>query len=194
MIAGGGSEIALAAYRGYTALDEGYQKGGAWGAAKEHLKQSIPIFGMYGMGENLYLAVQKDDPEELGAAALPVFEAAVGMVAGAKLAGVGKTSVYRSRDALGKVNYVGISRSFKARFRAHLREKGLNVEKIDELEYISRTDAQGIEQVLIEHHGLGKNGGTLLNKINSIARDNPAYTQAITRGTEILRDIGYPGF
>jgi hypothetical protein len=83
---GGGSEIVLAAYNGVTALDEGYQRDGVVGAIEDHLTQSIPILGMYDMGENLYLAVQKGDPEELGAAALPVFEAAVGMVAGAKLA------------------------------------------------------------------------------------------------------------
>ncbi|KZN66404.1 hypothetical protein N478_20275 [Pseudoalteromonas luteoviolacea S4060-1] len=31
---------------------------------------------------------------------------------------------------------------------------------------LSRADAKAVEQVLIEHHGLGKNGGTLMNKIN----------------------------
>jgi hypothetical protein len=34
---------------------------------------------------------------------------------------------------------------------------------------LSRTDARAVEQALIVSYGLGKNGGTLLNRINSIA-------------------------
>jgi filamentous hemagglutinin len=48
--------------------------------------------------------------------------------------------------------------------------------------------------VLIETHELGKNGGTLFNKINSIARDNPAYAESLKRGAELLKQAGYPGF
>ena len=48
-----------------------------------------------------------------------------------------------------------------------------------------------MEQVLIETHGLGTQGGTLLNKINSIASTNPAYAQALQRGAQILKQVGY---
>jgi hypothetical protein len=37
---------------------------------------------------------------------------------------------------------------------------------------------------------LPKNGGTLLNKINSIAKTNPAYGQALQRGAELLKEVG----
>jgi len=57
----------------------------------------------------------------------------------------------------------------------HLATKGIQVEKI--LGRLSRGDARAVEQALIEIHGLGKNGGTLLNKINSVAASNPAYAQ-----------------
>ena len=48
--------------------------------------------------------------------------------------------------------------------------------------------------MLIEYHGLGKSGGTLLNKINSIAKTNPVYAQSLRRGRELLKQVGYPGF
>ena len=51
-----------------------------------------------------------------------------------------------------------------------------------------------IEQVLIENYGLGKNGGTLLNKINSIAESNPIYADAIERGSDFLAWARYDGF
>ena len=47
------------------------------------------------------------------------------------------------------------------------------------------------EQALIEVHGLGKTGGTLLNRINSIAFTNPTYSQQLERGYELLQSIGY---
>lgn len=56
---------------------------------------------------------------------------------------------------------------------------------------LSRADARAVEQVLIEKWGLQKNGGRLVNKINSIADSNPAYRDALKRGQEILRIIGY---
>ena len=54
--------------------------------------------------------------------------------------------------------------------------------------------ARGVEQALMEHHGLAKNGGTLLNKINSIAKTNPIYEEAVDFGRRVLKEIGYPGF
>jgi filamentous hemagglutinin len=51
-----------------------------------------------------------------------------------------------------------------------------------------------VEQVLIEEYKLGKNGGTLINKINSIARSNPAYAASLDHGRILLRSVGFPGF
>ena len=48
-----------------------------------------------------------------------------------------------------------------------------------------------VEQALIEIHGLGKNGGTLLNRINSISPTNPVYSSQLQRGYELLKSIGY---
>ena len=45
--------------------------------------------------------------------------------------------------------------------------------------------------ILIETHGLVTKGGTLLNKINSIASTNPIYAQSIQRGMQILKQVGY---
>jgi hypothetical protein len=56
---------------------------------------------------------------------------------------------------------------------------------------LTRTQARGVEQALIEQHGLASNGGTLLNKINSIARSNPVYNEAVQFGKELLGAIGY---
>jgi len=56
---------------------------------------------------------------------------------------------------------------------------------------LSRSDARAVEQALIEMHGLGKNGGTLLNQINSIARTNPSYSQQLQRGYDLLQSMGY---
>ena len=55
----------------------------------------------------------------------------------------------------------------------------------------SRPDARAVEQALIEIHGLGKNGGTLTNMINSIAKSNPTYGTQLERGYELLKSIGY---
>ncbi len=66
--------------------------------------------------------------------------------------------------------------------------------RVDGLEHLSELDARAVEQVLIETFGLQKNGGMLLNRINSIAQSNPVYGQSIARGIEILQTIGFPGF
>ncbi len=61
----------------------------------------------------------------------------------------------------------------------------------DVMQGLSRADARAVEQALIEIHGLGKNGGTLLNKINSISPTNPAYGSQLQRGYELLKTVGY---
>ena len=56
---------------------------------------------------------------------------------------------------------------------------------------LSRPDARSVEQALIELHGLAKNGGTLMNMINSISKNNPIYGESLQRGYELLKSIGY---
>jgi RHS repeat-associated protein len=106
----------------------------------------------------------------------------------------GGNIVYRSVDAAGNVNYVGITGNLERRAAEQLAQKGIEIRAIPGLQNLSRADARAVEQVLIETHGLGKNGGTLLNKINSISPNNPAYVDSLKRGVELLKRMGYPGF
>ncbi len=55
----------------------------------------------------------------------------------------------------------------------------------------SRMDARAVEQALIQHHGLEKNGGTLMNKINSISPRNSGFFDYVKMGYDVLRSIGY---
>jgi len=106
----------------------------------------------------------------------------------------GKTTVYVSIAEDGTTQYVGITDDLAARAGAHLREKGIEIEPVTGLQNISRTDARAVEQVLIEYNGLGRNGGLLLNKINSIADSNPIYSASLQRGLDLLKSINFPGF
>jgi hypothetical protein len=119
-------------------------------------------------------------------------------VKGAKAAGAstqtsvvtGRTAVYVAKSEAGEVIYVGISRDLQARAAAHLREKGIRIIPLEGLGKLSPADARAVEQVLIEEFGLSN----LLNKINSISAKNPIYSDAIRRGQDILRSVGFPGF
>jgi filamentous hemagglutinin len=102
--------------------------------------------------------------------------------------------VYLSTSEDGTTQYVGITDNIDARSAAHLSQKGIEIDPIPGLQGISRDDARAVEQVLIEYNGLGKNGGSLLNKINSIAVTNPVYANSLTRGVGLLKSVGYPGF
>jgi hypothetical protein len=95
------------------------------------------------------------------------------------------TTVYRSvNQATGEVQYVGITNEFARRQAEHLRSRNIRIESV--LEGLSRSDALAVEQALIEMHGLGKNGGTLLNKINAIAKTNPTHAAQLKRGYELI--------
>ena len=106
----------------------------------------------------------------------------------------GNTTVYTSTSEDGTTQYVGITDNVEARAAAHLSQKGIEIDPIPGLQGISREDARAVEQTLIEYNGLGKNGGSLLNKINSIAPTNPIYSSALARGRALLQSVGYPGF
>jgi len=107
---------------------------------------------------------------------------------------IGENAVYQSLDEASNINYVGITNNLERRAAEHLRKKGITIDGIFGLNKLPRMDAKGVEQALIELHGLLKNGGTLINQINSISAKNPFYAEAIKRGIELLKNIGYPGF
>jgi hypothetical protein len=121
---------------------------------------------------------------------------ATGAVQGAKdvVPNPGKTAVYSSTAEDGTVQYVGITDNLEARSAAHLSQKGIEIDAIPGLQNISRSDARAVEQVLIEYNGLGKDGGSLINKINSISTANPIYAESLARGAALLKTVGYPGF
>jgi filamentous hemagglutinin len=68
------------------------------------------------------------------------------------------------------------------------------IQRIPGLQNLTQEEARAVEQVLIEKFQLAKNGGTLLNKINSIASSNAIYADAIRIGTQILKSAAYAGF
>jgi len=102
----------------------------------------------------------------------------------------GTTTVYRAVNPVTKeVQYVGLTGDFGRRQLEHLRERGFQIREV--LGGLSRSDARAVEQALIELHGLGKNGGTLLNKINSIAKTNPDFAQLLQKGYDLLKAASY---
>ena len=98
------------------------------------------------------------------------------------------TTVYISKDG-DRLQYVGITNDLARRATEQLRHRGIQIDEF--MTGLSREDARAVEQALIEIHGLKKNGGTLLNRINSIARSNPKYAALLRRGLELLESIGY---
>ncbi len=65
------------------------------------------------------------------------------------------------------------------------------------LDNYSAYDLKAVEQALIEHYGgastkLIDRGTSLLNKYNVFAKDTDRYYDAISRGREILLEIGFP--
>lgn len=84
-------------------------------------------------------------------------------------------AVYQGIDASGLVRYVGItSRPPLKRFSEHLKSLGtgkefLRFRLLREATNLTSKQARVLEQGLINQHGLRKNGGSLLNKRNSIS-------------------------
>jgi len=115
-------------------------------------------------------------------------KAGTGMVNSSKAVEEGANAVYHSVQN-GVTQYVGITNNLARRAAQHLATKGINIEPL--MKGLSRADARAVEQALIEVHGLSKNGGTLLNKINSIAQTNPTYAAQVKRGYKLLRKTGY---
>lgn len=85
--------------------------------------------------------------------------------------------MYQGIDKAGVVRYVGITeREAAVRFAEHLNsgtaKSLLQYRVVDGATGLSRTGARVWEQGLINQYGLQKNGGLLLNKINSRAPTN----------------------
>ena len=100
-------------------------------------------------------------------------------------------TVYLSRTS-GVTRYVGITKNFVQRSAAHGRI-GRSVQQLQpggRLSRLNRFDAHSVEQAMINRHGLGKYGGTLTNKINSVARTDPLYRLYAWRGERLLRGAG----
>jgi hypothetical protein len=85
----------------------------------------------------------------------------------------------------GRVIYVGITNNLLRREIEH----GMPLERIVTMG--SRLDARSVEQALIQHHGLEKDGGALINKINSISPKNPSFADYVQMGLEVLQSIGH---
>jgi RHS repeat-associated protein len=115
---------------------------------------------------------------------------------GAVEEGVGEAGyvVYEAVDDTGEVIYVGITNNLRRRAVEQLAANGIRIKGIPGAENLTRLEARGVEQVLIERYGLGGvpwQTGQLLNKINSLARINPKYGPAIEAGKIVLQRIGY---
>ena len=112
---------------------------------------------------SLALMVPTDGLGELGAAAPRLMEESV--------------SVYQKAETA----YVGISKNLAAREAQH-------GEKLTEVVGgLTRKEAKGVEQAIIEHKGLSN----LTNKINSIAKANPIYQESVKFGKQVLQSIGF---
>jgi|GEM_PF-2327164 len=89
----------------------------------------------------------------------------------------GTNLVYQGFDKAGIVRYVGVTkREAAVRFGEHLSSATakslLRYEVVPNATNLSRTGGRVWEQNLINQYGLQKNGGLLLNEINSIAPKN----------------------
>lgn len=86
----------------------------------------------------------------------------------------GAYSVYHGFDAAGDVRYVGITgREPAIRFAEHAHSgtarATLDYKVVKGVVNLTNEKARILEQTLINQYGLGKNGGLLFNRINSIA-------------------------
>lgn len=103
-------------------------------------------------------------------------------------AGCGNNSVYRS-VVDGVTNYVGITNNYAKRVAQHAADKrGFAIQEVTS--GLSRLDARSVEQALIVKFGKGE-GGTLVNKINSISPKRKNYAELVKRGNDILKSIGF---
>lgn len=107
----------------------------------------------------------------------------------------GYNHVYTIKNRHGAVVYVGRTRDFFARAKAHNRgqfptNEGYRVERLN-IPVLARRDAKSVEQALIQRYGMrtpvgGTKRGQLLNARNEISRRNPVYRRRVREGDRIL--------
>jgi hypothetical protein len=85
-----------------------------------------------------------------------------------------------------------MTNSLSRRASEHAREKKMEIRAI--MTGLTKDEARGVEQVLIETRGLEKNGGDLKNQINSIAKSSAKYDPLTRKGRELLKQIGHDTF
>ena len=100
--------------------------------------------------------------------------ARLGAKSARRVAGTGTHAVYQGIDKTNVVRYVGItSRDVLTRSAEHIAsgagKQNLIYRAVQGGESLTLRDARVMEQQLINQFGLGKHGGQLLNKINSIS-------------------------
>ena len=113
--------------------------------------------------------------------------AATGVVLNAVVGAVGH-SVYASFTA--GMPYFGRTNSMERRGNEHAKGLGIQIREI--IGGLSKTEASAVEQVLIESRGLQKNGGDLLNQINSVSPKREDYEAMKAMGRKLLDSINYP--
>lgn len=101
-------------------------------------------------------------------------------------------TVYESvDDSTGLVTYVGITNDFERRAGEHRGTREIR----PFLDCLTKDEARGIEQHLIDRYGFARNGGTLTNQINSIAMTNKNRMRRMwLGGTALQQRAGYPLF
>ena len=88
------------------------------------------------------------------------------------------------------VTYVGRTNNISRRTTEHaLANRGIVPQEV--ANKLTLKQARGLEQALINKYGMIKNGGTLLNKINSISINNPIYQKAVSWGVKYISKIAY---
>ncbi len=125
----------------------------------------------------------------LGFVANTILNAAIQVADPGSPVGGARTAVYSAVDDAGKTVYVGITNNLGRRAAEHAATKGISIKALDGLTGLTRQAARGTEQALIESFGLERNGGSLMNKINSIASSNPAYQRLVDQGKTLIENV-----
>ena len=88
------------------------------------------------------------------------------------------------------VTYVGRTNNISRRTAEHaIGKRGIIPQEV--ANKLTLKQARGLEQALINKYGMIKNGGTLLNKINSISINNPMYQKAVKWGVKYISKIAH---
>jgi|GEM_PF-2570635 len=96
-----------------------------------------------------------------------------------------KVSLYVARNADGSISYIGITNNIVRRTAEHLRS-GRIIDEVYGFGNLARNQARAIEQAVINRVGLEN----LTNQINSIARSNAIYNDAVKYGGKYLGKFG----